>query len=136
MLQSTRVRSLVLYVHNGSDNADLPVINYHDTLEDRRVVSQVEPGYLAKLIPDHAPQDGENWEDIQKDIEDKIVPGLTHWQHPRYMAWFPCNSTYPGILGEMFSATFNSANFNWICSPGMLYPMSLGLILKIPSRSM
>lgn len=42
-------------------------------------MSDVEPGYLRKLLPDHAPEDGEAWSDIQKDVEDKIVPGLTHW---------------------------------------------------------
>lgn len=94
------------------------VTEYYDNLEERPVVSSVEPGYLRKLIPDEAPTNGEKWNDIQKDIEDKIMPGLTHWQSPRYMAWFPAASTYPGILGEMYSATFNSANFNWICSPG------------------
>lgn len=55
------------------------VINYYDTIEDRRVLSNVEPGYLKKLLPDGPPQDGEPWSDIQKDIETKIMPGLTHW---------------------------------------------------------
>jgi aromatic-L-amino-acid decarboxylase len=43
------------------------------------VVSAVEPGYLRKILPDRPPKDGEKWEDIQADIETKIVPGLTHW---------------------------------------------------------
>ena len=55
------------------------VTNYYDTIEDRRVVSNVEPGYLKKLLPSGAPEDGESWADIQKDIEAKIMPGLTHW---------------------------------------------------------
>lgn len=56
-----------------------PVVNYYETIEDRRVVSSVEPGYLKKLLPEGPPQDGEAWADIQKDIESKIMPGLTHW---------------------------------------------------------
>ena len=55
------------------------VVNYYDTIEERRVLSSVEPGYLKKLLPDGPPQDGEPWADIQKDIEAKIMPGLTHW---------------------------------------------------------
>ena len=55
------------------------VIDYYDTLESRRVVSNVEPGYLKKLLPSGPPEKGEKWEDIQKDIETKIMPGLTHW---------------------------------------------------------
>lgn len=55
------------------------VIDYYETIENRRVLSNVEPGYLAKLLPSGPPSDGEKWEDIQKDIENKIMPGLTHW---------------------------------------------------------
>lgn len=55
------------------------VVNYYDTIEKRPVASTVEPGYLRKLLPEEAPQDGEAWADIQKDIEAKILPGITHW---------------------------------------------------------
>lgn len=58
------------------------VVNYYDTLPDRRVVSNVEPGYLKKLLPSGPPQKGEAWTEIQKDIETKIMPGLTHWYAP------------------------------------------------------
>lgn len=60
----------------------MTVINYYDTIEERRVLSDVEPGYLAKVLPSGPPKDGEKWDDIQKDIEDKIMPGLTHWYNP------------------------------------------------------
>jgi aromatic-L-amino-acid decarboxylase len=83
------------------------------------VVSNVEPGYLKKLLPDAPPQEGESWPEIQKDIETKIVPGLTHWQHPNFMAFFPASSTYPGMLGELYSAAFTAPAFNWICSPAV-----------------
>ncbi|KAH8601652.1 pyridoxal phosphate-dependent transferase [Bisporella sp. PMI_857] len=95
------------------------IINYYDTIEDRRVVSNVEPGYLKKILPSGPPQDGESWEEIQKDIEAKIVPGLTHWQSPKFMAFFPASSTYPGMLAEMYSAAFTAPAFNWICSPAV-----------------
>lgn len=45
------------------------------------------------------------------------MPGLTHWQHPNFMAFFPANVTYPSILGELYSAAFNAPAFNWLCSP-------------------
>ncbi|KAI9826132.1 MAG: hypothetical protein M1832_000581 [Thelocarpon impressellum] len=95
------------------------IINYYDTIEDRRVVSAVEPGYLKKLLPDGPPAEGEKWEDIQKDIETKIMPGLTHWQSPNFMAFFPASSTYPGMLGELYSSAFTAAAFNWLCSPAI-----------------
>lgn len=66
------------------------VVKYYDTIEERPVVSTVEPGYLRKLLPEHAPEDGEAWADIQKDVESKIVPGLTHW----YTNALPCFCEY------------------------------------------
>ncbi|RKF63983.1 Tyrosine decarboxylase 1 [Golovinomyces cichoracearum] len=93
------------------------ITSYYDTIEDRRVTSNVEPGYLKKLLPDGPPQDGEPWEEIQKDIESKIMPGVTHWQSPNFMAYFPATISYPGILGDMYSAAINSPVFNWTGSP-------------------
>ncbi|KAL8707678.1 MAG: hypothetical protein Q9220_007340 [cf. Caloplaca sp. 1 TL-2023] len=93
------------------------IIDYFSSLENRRVVSDVSPGYLRPLLPAAPPQEGEKWEDIQKDIEQKIMPGLTHWQSPNFMAFFPANATYPSILGELYSAAFTAPAFNWLCSP-------------------
>lgn len=90
---------------------------YYSTIRDRPVLPAISPGYLKELLPEHAPEHGEAWSDIAKDIEDKIMPGVTHWQHPRYMAFFPASSTFPGILGEMWSAALTAPAFNWICSP-------------------
>ncbi|KAI9729633.1 MAG: hypothetical protein M1818_008436 [Claussenomyces sp. TS43310] len=95
------------------------ITEYYDTVQDRRVLSNVEPGYLRKLLPDGPPQDGEPFSEIQKDIESKIVPGLTHWQSPNFMAFFPASSSYPGMLGELYSAAFTAPAFNWICSPAV-----------------
>ncbi|KAK3318410.1 pyridoxal phosphate-dependent transferase [Apodospora peruviana] len=95
------------------------IINYFDNLGDRDVVSTVEPGYLRKLLPSEAPDDGEPWTNIQRDIEAKIMPGITHWQHPGFHAFFPCATSYPSILGELYSAALSGACFNWICSPAV-----------------
>ncbi|KAI9851262.1 MAG: hypothetical protein M1838_004095 [Thelocarpon superellum] len=95
------------------------IIHYYDNIQERRVVSNVEPGYLRKLLPDGPPEKGERWEDIQQDIETKIMPGLTHWQSPNFMAFYPASSTFPGMLGELYSAAFTAPAFNWICSPAV-----------------
>ncbi|KAJ8058889.1 hypothetical protein OCU04_011873 [Sclerotinia nivalis] len=95
------------------------IIQYYDNIHERRVVSNVEPGYLKKILPDGPPQEGESWAEIQKDIESKIMPGLTHWQSPNFMAFFPASSTYPAMLGELYSAAFTAPAFNWICSPAV-----------------
>lgn len=90
---------------------------YYSTLHERPVLPSVDPGYLHKLLPSEAPQHGEQWETIVKDLGSKIMPGVTHWQNPKFMAFFPANSTYPGILGEMWSAALTAPAFNWMCSP-------------------
>ncbi|KAN0073140.1 Pyridoxal phosphate-dependent transferase [Elaphomyces granulatus] len=93
------------------------IIDYFDSLPTRRVTPTIQPGYLRPQIPDFPPEEPEDWRTIQADIESKIVPGLTHWQAPNFMAFFPATVSYPSILGELYSAAFTAPAFNWICSP-------------------
>lgn len=95
------------------------IIDYYETIDGRRVTPEIQPGYLAPMLPDAPPQEGEAWDVIQKDLTDKIIPGLTHWQSPNFLAFFPANATYPGMLGELYSSAFTCAAFNWICSPAV-----------------
>ena len=92
---------------------------YYSTLPSRPVVSSVSPGYLQKILPTAPPEHGELWKDIEKDIERTIMPGITHWQSPKFMAFFPASSTYPGMLGDLWSAALTAPAFNWICSPAV-----------------
>ena len=75
--ESTSVHRPSQPMKTGADK--LSVIDYHDTIHGKRVVSNVSPGYLRKILPSGPPEEGEKWNDIQKDIESKIMPGLTHW---------------------------------------------------------
>ncbi len=93
------------------------ITQYFNHLPDRQVLPSISPGYLAKLLPTEAPQSGELWSTIERDIESAILPGLTHWQHPKFMAFFPATTSYPSILGELWSAALSAPAFNWICSP-------------------
>lgn len=93
------------------------VADYHASVSSQRVVSAVEPGYLRPLLPTKAPQEPEPFETIRADIQSKIMPGLTHWSHPGFMAFFPSAGSFPGAIAEMYSNAFNGAHFNWICSP-------------------
>lgn len=92
---------------------------YYTNLPSRPVLPSIGPGYMQRLLPESPPEHGETWKDIEKDIERTIMPGMTHWQHPKFMAFFPATSTYPGILGEMWSAALTAPAFNWICSPAV-----------------
>lgn len=93
------------------------IADYLDTIEERRVTPAIEPGYLRRLVPDEAPQKPEQWEDIMKDVEDKIMPGVTHWQHPRFHAYFPAGDSYPSLLGEMLGNGLGCIGFSWAASP-------------------
>ncbi|KAJ5638357.1 Aromatic-L-amino-acid decarboxylase [Penicillium lividum] len=93
------------------------ILGYFDSVPDRRVLPALDPGYLRPLIPANPPTEPETWDQIQQDVDTKIKPGLTHWQSPNFMAYYPASVTYPSILGEMYSAAFTAPAFNWLCSP-------------------
>lgn len=79
----------------------------------------MEPGYLRPQLPATAPLDPEPFSAIHADVQSKILPGITHWASPRFMAFFPCSSSFPAAIAEMYSNAFNGAHFNWICSPAV-----------------
>ncbi|KAF4513012.1 hypothetical protein G6O67_000335 [Ophiocordyceps sinensis] len=95
------------------------IADYHESVPSRRVVADVEPGYLAPLLPASAPLDPEPFDAITADLHANIMPGITHWSSPGFMAFFACNSSYPAAIAEMWSNAFNGAHFNWICSPAV-----------------
>ena len=93
------------------------IANYYKNIEKYPVRSQVEPGYLQKLVPDSAPDFPDPLEAILEDVRSKILPGLTHWQSPNFFAYFQANASTAGFLGEMLCAGLNVVGFNWISSP-------------------
>lgn len=113
------------------------IADYYKSLESFPVLSQVEPGYLGKLLPDSAPNHPESLQDVLEDVQKKILPGVTHWQSPNYFAYFPSNSSTAGFLGEMLSAGINIVGFSWITSPAateleMIVLDWLAKMLKLP----
>ncbi|XP_034248097.1 aromatic-L-amino-acid decarboxylase-like [Thrips palmi] len=93
------------------------ICNYLEDVGSRRVTSTVEPGYLRPLLPKEAPQEPEDWDQILADVDSKIMPGITHWQHPRFHAYFPSGNSYPSILGDMLSDAIGCIGFSWAASP-------------------
>jgi aromatic-L-amino-acid decarboxylase len=77
----------------------------------------VRPGELRDQLPATPPEKGEALATIMADVERQIVPGLTHWNHPSFFAYFSISSSAPGILGEMLSAAFNVNGMLWRTSP-------------------
>ncbi|KAG8942318.1 hypothetical protein FRC03_003326 [Tulasnella sp. 419] len=81
------------------------------------VLAQVEPGYLGKVLPTQAPENGEDFQVIADDFQKYIMPGTTHWQHPSFFGYFPTASTYEGTLADLYASSVSSPGFNWLCSP-------------------
>lgn len=90
------------------------ICKYKETIKERRVMPSVAPGYLRELLPSEAPQKPDNWDDVMNDVETKIMPGITHWQHPRFHAYFPAGTCYPAILGNMLCDAINCLGSSWV----------------------
>nr|CAD7572557.1 unnamed protein product [Timema californicum] len=93
------------------------ICEYMDGLGSRRVQPTVEPGYLRDIIPTEAPNEPEDWDDIMADVDNKIMKGVCHWQHPRFHAYFPSGNSYPSIIGDMLSDAIGSIAFSWAANP-------------------
>lgn len=87
------------------------------TIEERPVRSQVEPGDIMAQLPDTPPEESEPFDRIMADFQRIVMPGITHWQHPSFFAYFPANSSYPSVLAEMLTATLGAQAMIWQTSP-------------------
>jgi aromatic-L-amino-acid decarboxylase len=91
-----------------------------DYLKDIRsypVKSQVKPKEIIDRLPEQPPEDGEPFEQVMADLDRVIMPGITHWQHPAFFAYFPANNSPPSVLAEMLTATIAAQCMNWETSP-------------------
>ncbi len=81
------------------------------------VLAQVQPGDTAAKLPEAAPEHGEDMATILRDFEDTILPGVTHWNHPGFFAYFAITGSAPGIIGEMLAAALNVNAMLWRTGP-------------------
>ncbi len=93
------------------------MVDYLETIRDFPVLAQVNPGDILKQITLEPPQEAESFEDMFDDFRRIILPGLTHWQHPRFFGYFPANSSPPSVLAEMLTATLGAQCMIWQTSP-------------------
>jgi len=84
---------------------------------DLPVLAQVEPGEIRARLPASPPELGEPFADVLRDLDEILLPGITHWQSPRFFAYFAGSAAEPGILAELLAATLNSVGFIWRTSP-------------------
>lgn len=93
------------------------IAEYFQNLETRPVLPSVNPGDIKRQLPADPPASSGPMDDIISDIDKIIMPGMTHWNHPDFMAYFNSTSSSPGILAELFSAAFNVNGMLWRTSP-------------------
>ena len=94
------------------------IIDYHERrVSDLPVLSQVEPGEIRGRLPLDPPARGEPFDSMLRDVDEILVPGITHWQSPDFFAFFPANTSYPSILGELLSAGLGVQGMLWTTSP-------------------
>jgi aromatic-L-amino-acid decarboxylase len=93
------------------------IADYYENIESYPVLSQAKPGELRSTLPKNPPQDGERFNNILAEMNEKIIPGVTHWQSPNFFAYFPCNSTGPAILGDLLSSGLGIQGMLWASSP-------------------
>ena len=91
--------------------------DYFRDLEQRRVVPEVRPGEIRAALPRAAPELGEPFETIFADFERQILPGMTHWGHPGWFAYFPSNGSPPSLLAEILATGLGAQCMSWITSP-------------------
>ena len=91
--------------------------SYLERVGDLPVLAQVEPGTIRAALPTAAPEHGEPFSAVLRDLEEVLLPGVTHWQHPRFFGYFATSSSEPAILAELLAATLNSVAILWRTAP-------------------
>ncbi|NXH71743.1 DCHS decarboxylase, partial [Hydrobates tethys] len=104
------------YRRRGKEMVDY-ICQYLSNVRERRVTPDVQPGYMRAQLPDSAPMDPDNWDNIFGDIEKIIMPGVVHWQSPHMHAYFPALTSWPSLLGDMLADAINCLGFTWASSP-------------------
>ena len=97
------------------------------------VLSRVRPGEIRTALPPSAPETGEPFDRILEDFERIILPGITHWNHPGFMAYFAITGSGPGVLAEFLSAALNAQGMLWRTSPSVteLEEVALGWLRQL-----
>jgi aromatic-L-amino-acid decarboxylase len=93
------------------------IADYREQIDDRLVSLPIAPGSISGALPKDPPEIGDSFEEIWRDFEQLILPGIVHWGHPRFMGYFGSTTTSPGIIAEMLAAALNVNAMTWRTSP-------------------
>lgn len=95
------------------------IARYMEEVGDLPVLSSVAPGEVRRHLDENPPREGEPFDAILQDLDDKILPGITHWQSPNFFAFFPANASGPAILGDLISSGLGAQGMLWATSPAL-----------------
>jgi aromatic-L-amino-acid decarboxylase len=114
------------------------IAEYLANTRDYPVVATTKPGELVDSLPKSGPERGESFDAILRDFREKVLPAVTHWNHPGFLAFFATTGSTPAILGEMLAAALNTNGLHWKTSPAVaeLEQVSLGWLrdwMGVPS---
>jgi aromatic-L-amino-acid/L-tryptophan decarboxylase len=93
------------------------IADYYEKIETLPVRSSVAPGELRAALPPHPPEQGEPFGELLRDLDELILPGITHWQHPSFFAYFPANASGPAILADLLASGLGVQGMSWVTSP-------------------
>ena len=93
------------------------VADYREHISEFPVMSRAQPGEVAAMLPAQPPRHGEGLDDITADLERIVMPGITHWNHPGWFAYFPSNTDLASVLAALVSSGLGPQGMNWITSP-------------------
>ena len=91
--------------------------DYRETLEDYSVMSETQPGDIRNMLPSTPPKDSETMNEVIVDLKRIIMPGVTHWNHPSFFAYFPSNAGLTSVLADIVSTGLGVQGMNWQTSP-------------------
>ena len=93
------------------------IADYYERIETFSVLSRVQPGEVRDALPDRPPEHGESFAEVLRDLNHIVLPGITHWQHPSFFAYFPANTSGPAILGDLLASGLGVQGMLWATSP-------------------
>jgi aromatic-L-amino-acid decarboxylase len=93
------------------------IADYYEQVESFPVLSQAAPGSIRAALPAAPPERGEPFSNVLRDLDDIVLPGITHWQHPSFFAYFPANASGPAILGDLLASGLGVQGMLWATSP-------------------
>jgi aromatic-L-amino-acid decarboxylase len=90
---------------------------YLERVPELPVLAQVEPGEIRSRLPTSPPEQGEPFAAVLRDLDEILLPGTTHWQHPHFFAYFAASASEPGIVAELLAAALNPVAILWRTAP-------------------